>query len=128
MRNVIISEPDPRFHIADSVVPGAGRGLFAKTPLAAGEELRVIGILVPADTASDECTRYADAYKFRVGDALLIPVGYAAMVNHSSQAPNMEKVTVGDALFLRTLRPIAVGEELLFRYSAYAQTRFQLQG
>lgn len=121
-----ITESDPRFYIADSVVPGAGRGLFARVPLAVGEEPRVIGVLIPADTVSDECTRYADAYKFRVGDRLLISVGYGAMVNHSSQAPNEEKVAVGDAVYLRALRPIAAGEEPLFCYSAYAQARFQL--
>jgi hypothetical protein len=125
---MIVAEADPRFYVADSAIPGAGRGLFAKVPLAAGEELRVIGVIIPAGTASDECTRYADAYKFRVGDALLIPVGYGSLVNHSAQAPNMEKVVVGNAVSLRSLRAIAAGEELLFCYSEYAQTRFQLLG
>ena len=124
---MIIAESDPRFYVADSAIPGAGRGLFAGVPLAAGDELRVVGVVIPADTTSDECTRYADEYKFRVGDSLLIPVGYGGMVNHSSEAPNMEKVLVGTALFLRTLRPIAVGEELLFRYSEYAQMRFGIR-
>jgi hypothetical protein len=123
-----IAESDPRFYIADSGIPGAGRGLFAKVPLVAGDQLQVIGVLIPADTTSDECTRYADEHKFRVGDLLLIPVGYGAMVNYSSQAPNMEKVVDGNAVCLRTLRPIDAGEELLFCYSAYAQSRFNLQG
>jgi SET domain len=125
---MMIAESDPRFYIAASAIPGAGRGLFAKVPLAAGDELPVIGVLVPADTISDECTRYADEYKFRVGDLLLIPVGYGGLVNHSSQAPNMEKVVVGNAAYLRALRPIAAGEELLFCYSAYARSRFRLPG
>jgi hypothetical protein len=125
---MIISESDPRFYVAASAIPGAGRGLFAKVPLVTGEELQVIGVLVRADTTSDECTHYADKYKFRVGDLLLIPVGYGGMVNHSSQVPNMEKVVVGDAVYLRTSRPIAPGEELLFCYSPYAQSRFHLQG
>jgi hypothetical protein len=125
---MIIGETDPRFYIAASAIPGAGRGLFARIALAAGEELRVIGIVIQADTAADECTRYADEYKLRFGDLLLIPVGYGGMVNHSSLAPNMEKVAMGDAVYLRTLRPVAPDEELLFCYSAYAQERFRLQG
>jgi SET domain-containing protein len=125
---MIAAESDPRFYVADSAIPGAGRGLFARVPLAAGEDLHVIGIVIPANTTSDECTRYADEYKLRVGDSLLIPVGYGSMVNHSSHAPNMEKVLVGGAVHLRTLRPIAANEELLFRYSDYAQARFRLPG
>jgi hypothetical protein len=122
-----LTETDCRFYLAPSTIPGAGRGLFARVALAAGEELRVMGVLIPAGSVSDECTRYADAYKFRLGDALLIPVGYAALVNHSARAPNLEKVAADDALSLRTLRPVAAGEELLFCYSAYAQARFQLE-
>jgi SET domain len=125
---MMLAESDPRFYVADSALPGARRGLFAGVPLAAGDELHVIGVVVPANTTSDECTRFADEYKIRVGDALLIPLGFGGMVNHSSQAPNMEKVLVGNAVYLRTLRPIAAGEELLFRYSEYAQTRFRLEG
>jgi SET domain-containing protein len=125
---MIIAESDPRFYVADSAVPGAGRGLFARVSLAAGEDLPVVGVFIPANSTSDECTRYADEHKFRVGDSLLIPVGYGSMVNHSAHAPNMEKVLVGNAVHLRTLRPIAAGEELLFRYSEYAQTRFRLPG
>ena len=125
---MIISESDPRFYIAESAIPGAGRGVYAKVALVAGDELQVIGVLIPANTISDECTSYFDPYKVRVGDLLLIPVGYAALVNHSSRAPNMEKVVTGKAVCLRALRPIKAGEELLYCYSEYAQKRFQLQG
>lgn len=124
---MIAAESDPRFYLAESAIPSAGRGLFAKAPLAAGDLLRVIGVMVPADTISDDCTRFADAYKFRVGASLLIPVGFAAMVNHSARAPNMEKVVIDNTVFLRTLRPVEAGEELLFCYSEYAQKRFQLR-
>src|SRR5262245_17929057 len=123
----IAAEPDARFYLAESAVPGAGRGVFAKVQLAKGDVLSVIGVMVPADTILDECTRYADAYTCRVGDSLLIPVGFGAMVNHSSRAPNMEKVVIDNAVFLRTLRPVEAGEELLFCYSEYAQKRFQLR-
>lgn len=124
--DIMQSEPDRRFYIAPSNLPGAGNGLFAKFALGMGEELRVEGILVAADSVQDECTRYADAYKFRLGEHLLIPTGYAGMVNHSLQKANMEKVIVGNGVYLRTLRPIDADEELFFSYSRYAQERFHL--
>ena len=116
-------ETDHRFYISESTVPGAGRGLFAGVPLVPGERLQVHGVLIPAGSASDRCTRYADSYKFRIGNDLLIPLGYGAMVNHSEDT-NVEKLIEGDRLYLRALRPISKGEELLFSYSEYAQTRF----
>jgi SET domain len=120
-----LSESDDRFTVGPSTIPGAGRGLFARVALAAGDRLEVIGVCVPAGSVSDDCTRYADEHKFRVGDDLLIPVGLAGMVNHSA-TPNLEKVSDGDRLFLRAVRDIAAEEELFFRYSEYAQQRFGL--
>ena len=127
-RVVIVAEADPRLEIAESALPGAGRGVFAKEPLAAGERLQIVGVVINAGSVADECTRYADEYKVRVGDRLLIPVGFGGMFNHSAQAPNMVKVVQGDEVFLQSLRPIAAGEELLFCYSEYAQARFRLPG
>ena len=124
---MILTEADPRFRIGPSGLPGAGLGVFAITPLLPGDSLQVVGFLVPADSLADECTRYADAYKFRVGDCLLIPTGYGGIVNHSAESPNMEKVIVGMDVHLKVIRPIAAGEELLYIYSDYARERFQLR-
>jgi hypothetical protein len=99
-----------------STISGAGNGLFASTSLEAGERLEVVGVLVPAGSPSDVCTHYADCYKFRVGDLLLIPLGHAALVNHST-SPNLEKVIDGQTLYLRTTRAIASGEELFLEYA-----------
>jgi hypothetical protein len=118
-----MSERDARFYVAASRLPHAGRGVFAKTALARGDRLEVVGVLVGRGSVSDRCTRYADAHKYRVGSFLLIPVGYGGMVNHSSR-PNLEKVIEGTRLWLRALRPIRAGEELLVSYSAYARARF----
>ena len=118
-------EQDTRFYISDSTLPKAGKGLFAKAPLVQGERLEVLGVLIPADSVADQCTHYADPYKFRVGDQLLIPTGYGAMVNHSVN-PNLEKLIEGERVYLKALRPIKEGEELLFCYSEYAQTKFGL--
>lgn len=112
---LIFNEDDTRFRVDRSKVPGAGHGLFASEALAPGTRLEVIGPLIRADTPSDRCTSYADQYKFRVGDFLLIPLGHAAMVN-SSETPNMRKVIEDGRVYLEALRPIESGEELFFSY------------
>jgi hypothetical protein len=112
---VIINEIDDRFYVNTSTLPVAGSGLFARTFLAEGERLEVIGVFVPAGSVSDVCTRFADCYKFRVGHLLLIPLGFAGMVNHSRN-PNLEKVIEDQSVYLRTTRPVDPGEELFFTY------------
>ena len=122
----IADETDARFFVADSTIAGAGRGLFARIDLAVGESLRVVGVLIRAGSVADDCTRFADEHKFRVGDCLLVPVGYAGLINHSKARANLEKVVAGHEVFLRVIRPVAAGEELFFCYSEYAQERFGL--
>jgi len=122
----ILNETDEHFYVDNSTLPGAGKGLFAKQPLRKGDKLAVIGVLVPVNSVSDVCTYYTDAYKFRVGDHLLIPVGYGAMVNHSV-SPNLEKVVDGGQVYLQALQSVPAGEELFFTYDAYAQERFGLR-
>jgi len=119
----VVDEFDPRFRIDESIVPGAGNGLFAEVLLPTGDCVEVIGVLVRAGSESDRCSHFADHHKFRIGDHLLIPLGYAGIVNHSA-TPNMEKIVEGDRAYLRALRPIQVGEELFWQYSDYAQERF----
>lgn len=118
----LFDETDDRFELRPSTVPGAGLGVFARTELPAGAALEVIGVLVRRESVSDRCTHYADHHKFRVGEKLLIPVGYGGLVNHSAE-PNLEKVIDGERVLLRTLRPVAAGEELFFRYPDAARER-----
>jgi hypothetical protein len=120
---VILDEADERFYAAPSTIPGGGQGLFARVPLRAGDRLAVLGVLVPRDSASDRYTAFADEYKLRVGDCLLIPCGIAALSNHSSQ-PNLAKVVEGESVFLELLRDVDAGEELCFAYSGYARERY----
>ena len=95
----IVEERDGWFSIRPSTIPGAGLGLFAKVPLPKGARLEVRGVSITANSTADRCTRYADAYKFRVGRQLLIPLGYAALVNHSAR-PNLKKVVEGERVYL----------------------------
>ena len=122
---MFLDETDDRFCAGPSHIPGAGLGLFARVPLRAGDRLKVIGVRVRRDSDADLYTAFADEYKFRVGDDLLIPCGLAAMANHSSQ-PNLAKVVEGNDLFLELLRDVEAGEELCFSYSEFARTRYGL--
>ena len=123
---VILDETDERFYAGPSTIPGAGRGLFARVPLRAGDRLAVVGVLVRRDSDADHYTAFADEYKFRAGDYLLIPCGVASMANHSSR-PNLEKIVEGDAVFLELLRDVAAGEELCFSYSDFARERYGIR-
>jgi hypothetical protein len=121
-------ETDGRFYVGESTLPGAGRGVFAKVPLRAGDRLRVIGVFIDSGSEADRCTAYADEHKLRAGEGrLLIPIGYGGMVNHSP-TPNLQKVIERDAVYLQALRDIEPGEELFFTYTEYAQERFGLLG
>jgi hypothetical protein len=119
----MFSESDTRFYIGASTVAGAGDGLFAAEPLQIGDRLHVIGVLVDRDSAADRCTGFADAHKIRVGNSLLIPVGWAAKVNHHDD-PNVRKVIDGDDVFLEVVRRVVKDEEIFFRYHDYATNRF----
>ena len=121
--NPFLAECDDRFELRLSTIAEAGLGVFARVPLPTGATLEVIGLLVERESISDRCTHFADHHKFRVGDKLLIPVGFGGLVNHSIE-PNLEKVFEGDRVFLRSVRPIAAGEELFFRYPDLALERF----
>ena len=124
---ILLSETDDRFYIAPSNIHLNGKGIFARNPIPIGEGLEVIGVLVPAKSVSDLCTQYADSYKLRCGEYLLIPVGFGGLVNHST-SPNMEKVFEGDKVLLRAIRNIEQDEELSFTYSEFAQEMLGLKG
>jgi SET domain-containing protein len=118
-----LDETDDRFEVRESTIPGAGFGVFARVDLPAGAVIEVVGVLVRRESVSDRCTHFADHHKFRVGDRLLIPVGFGGLVNHSTE-PNLEKLLDGDRVLLRTLRAVPAGEELFFRYPDAALERF----
>lgn len=122
---VILDETDDRFYAGPSSIAGAGLGLFARVLLRAGDRLTVVGVLVPRESDADRYTAFADEYKFRAGDYVLIPCGVAALANHSSE-PNLVKVVEGHTVFLELLRDAPAGEELCFSYSDFARARYGL--
>ena len=119
----VVTEADSRFEVRASAVPGAGLGLFARVALPARAELEVVGVLVERDSPADRCSHFADCHKFNVGEGwLLVPLGFGGMANHSD-APNAEREVRGDRVFLRTLRPVAAGEEVFLCYRPAALER-----
>lgn len=90
---ITIKEKDNRFYVKESTQPDAGMGLFASVDVMAGDSLEVIGVIVDRESISDTCTSYANSYKFAADYATslgtikkhIIPMGYAAIVNHANQ-------------------------------------------
>ncbi len=121
----LFEETDTRFKIAPSTIPGAGLGLFAAIPLAKGERLMVEGIAIRPGSIADHCTAYADFYKIRIGNYLIIPAGFSAMINHSGTDSNLDKVHDDSPCgWFVTNRSVEPGEELFFRYHPYALEQF----
>ncbi len=124
---LVVAEADSRFEVRPSAVPGAGFGLFARVDLPVGAELEVVGVLVERDSPADRCSHFADCHKFNVGEKLLlVPLGFGGMANHSDE-PNAEREVRGDRVFLRTLRKVVAGEEVLLRYRPAARERMGLE-
>jgi hypothetical protein len=87
---ITVEEKDLRFYIAVSTQSNAGMGLFASQHLKRGDHLEVIGVMVNKGSISDECTAYANTFKFAADYAdsyrkHIIPLGYGGMVNHANQ-------------------------------------------
>ncbi|MCY2933443.1 MAG: SET domain-containing protein [Planctomycetota bacterium] len=123
---VLFDEIDERFQIARSTIPGAGLGLFAKIPLAAGERLMIRGATIRSGSIADQCTAYADLYKIRVGPYLLIPIGFAAMINHSDDRYNLDRHLEDTCGWLVTNQAVSAGEELFIKYSEFALNQFPI--
>jgi len=89
-----ITEADQRFYVKESTIPDAGLGLFAKHPIPKGSFLEIIGVLVERGSVADQCTSYANNYKFGSSQEgwVIVPMGYAGLINHtdSKEKRNVE--------------------------------------
>lgn len=124
---ILVQEKDERFYIAESTQPGAGRGLFAAKDIKKGDDLEVVGVSVELGSPADECTSYAESYKFAAdySDSYtrhIIPMGYAGIVNHANDQKDrnveIKYVKKKGALVCvyRFLRDVSKGEEVLGDY------------
>jgi hypothetical protein len=128
-----MEEKDDRFYIKESTIPGAGMGLFAKVPIKAQSVLPIRGVQVKVGSDIDKCTAYARAYKFsacdRKTDRHIVPLGYAALINHANrpQERNVEIVAstthtsdnfTGKMVY-RFIRDVEPDEEILGDYGCF---------
>ena len=83
---ITITENDNRFYVRESTLPDAGLGLFARVKIPKGSFIEIIGVMVKRGSVADQCTRFAENYKFAASDKdyCLIPMGYGGMVNHAN--------------------------------------------
>lgn len=111
-----MEETDDRFYLAFSTIPGAGMGVFTRCNLKEGDRIEIIGVQIRNRAVSDRCTAFANSHKFKVNEnLLLIPTGYAGMVNHSN-FPNMKVEKFEGRMFLIAIKGILKGEELFHKY------------
>lgn len=111
---ITLEETDIRFYIDSSALPNAGKGLFAKEKIIRGDILEIIGVYIKQFGKSDECTEYAKNRKYVYKDYLIIPVGYASMINY---APDQEKENVNliqtDRSYLEFTKDVEPDDEIL---------------
>ena len=97
---IIFEENDDRFYVKESTVNRAGKGLFAAKEIKKNSWLEITGVLVERGSVADDCTYYANAYKFAanvvrkgdkvdVGQFVIVPMGYAGIVNHTDEKNQM---------------------------------------
>lgn len=109
-----------------------GRGVFALTPFAAEERV----IEYRGERISwDEATRRHPhdpsdpnhTFYFQLDSGVTIDANFggndARWINHSC-APNCETEEIKGRVYIRALRPLAVGEELFYDYRLVLDTRY----
>ena len=129
---ILMQEKDDRFYIKESTIPDAGMGLFAKVSIKAGSILPIKGVQVQAGSAADQCTAYAKDYKFAACDRktnrYIVPLGYAAIVNHANhprdknveiRASNHSADTFVGKMAYYFLRDVEPDEEILGDYGEF---------
>jgi hypothetical protein len=145
----LIEENDTRFYIKESTIPGAGLGVFAKCPLKTGDFLEIIGAQVEVGSIADQCTHFADKYKFAATGKIkggkrviehtrkIVPFGYGGMVNHAPTPEQQNAVidyhktpiqpAAGQAIY-RFTRDIERDEEVLGNYGEHWQNMLAWAG
>lgn len=114
--------PSHIIRLGSSVVPGAGRGIFATAALTAGEIVESCPVipLSPSDRSRLRKTELVNYY-FLWGekrDGAAVCLGFGSLYNHSYE-PNVrfEKHINEARMDFYALRDIAAGEELTINYN-----------
>jgi hypothetical protein len=127
---IFVEEKDKRFYLSNSTLPNAGLGVFASEDISKGEVLEIIGIMVEKNSITDQCTSYANNYKFSARydnpNRNIVPMGFGGMVNHTDDTEKQnveltymkrtpENTSSGSAVYY-FLKDVKKGEEILGNY------------
>jgi SET domain-containing protein len=114
-----LSSTSPRLLVRSSSIHAAG--CYTLDPIPRGRRFAEYdGLRIDKDTADE---RYADrpvTYLFGFGDKgeVIDGFGTAMFLNHSC-APNCETEDVKGRIYIRAIRNIAAGEELVYEYNLW---------
>ncbi len=105
-------------------IPGKGRGVIAKTPIAAGELIERSPVLPIGSVESESpgLNDYSfawgeDVEGFEPGKECAIGLGYLSLYNHSDTSNvSLTRHYEENEMSIRALRDIAAGEELTINY------------
>lgn len=110
----------PDLRVAESPT-GAGRGVFARRVIAAGEEIERCPMLIVEGEQAEALSLGADGYVFGWGtESTALALGYGSLYNHS-YAPNAETLETPHELVITALRNIHEGDEIFINYMGTAQ-------
>ena len=121
-----ISAPS-KVYIDDSVIAGAGRGVFAKDAIKEGELIEACPVVALTDKKDRSRLRKTGLvnYYFLWGekrDHAAICLGWGAVYNHSfSPNARFEKHLEDNRMDFHALRDIAPGEEIVVNYNGVPQ-------
>ena len=121
--------PRLRFDLRES--PMQGIGAFARRPIPAG--VRLIEYAGHRLTAAEADARYPDVggerhhtFLFAIDDDVVIDAAFegneARFINHSCD-PNCDAVIDDGRIWIETIRPVCVGDELAYDYAYVLKER-----
>lgn len=117
MRQITASQ---KIYVAPSTLPGAGRGVFAKVPIAKDELIETCPVIsVPlTDTANDDDKGLLTNYFFYFGDGLAMVLGFGSLYNHSYNANATYIKRPKDSIVeFRAVKDIPKGQEITVNYN-----------
>ncbi len=113
------------FEIRESTIPNAGRGLFARIPIEAGDTLgHYTGEVITEEDLEDGICEDSAYLLWVTANHILVGEGpkanYTRYINHSDK-PNAELITSNRWKTARfeALRRIQPGEEVFFNYGEF---------
>lgn len=106
-------------YVAESTIPGAGKGMFARKKISAGKRLgRYIGDLITCEEAEkrQDKTYFMFSKKGYVVDGARLD-NTMRWVNHSTDRQNAEaNIYPNGSIIFETLRTVKPGEEIFIDY------------